>query len=192
MERCIINAIHIPTVAEMQAQGTKPAMPYILLRWPKGKKLPVHIQQEVDAYRAKTGKHVNSTCNLNLSWTGGAVSKLTEIRDNMKNGLKYSIGIDFDPEICRVTGGDKTQPYIQLDPTAVYLNKIEELEPVWIGAKGTTEDDELAKQLNAHVNAVIEARTKLREVTQSGTVIFDDGASKEDDTIASNDDSVFE
>jgi hypothetical protein len=179
MYKSVINALNVPTVEELSAGK----LPFVLLRWPKGLAIPEAIRQKMD----EKGIIGMPTCNLNLPWTGGAVAKFKEVSVAMAGGQRFSIGLDFDPAAIRLTGSAE-KPYFQLDPTAVYLNKIEEVEPVWTGATGTAEDDDYAKLLNKAVSEATRARLAARRTTTSGTPIVDDSADTEE---TSPDDKEF-
>ena len=182
LHKCVINGCFVPTKEEVAAGK----LPFVLLRWPKGLEKPVPLQQEMDS------KLVIGTpsCNLNVPWSGGAVQKFREVSNAMHNGQRFMITVDFDPTAVRLTGTkakndqDKDRFYLQLDPTAVYLNKIEEVEPVWTGVSGTTEDEEYARFLNKAVSATTAARFAARRTTMSGTpeVAEESGGTTVDDS----------
>jgi hypothetical protein len=175
MYNLVINALQIPSVEDL-AEGK---LPYVLLRWPKGVTLPDSIRQGMDERNLPSVP----SCNLNLPFTGGAVAKFRELAVAMKGGQRFTIGVDFDPATVRLTGQNKF--YISLDPTAVYLNKISEVEPVWTGVAGTPEDDEYAKLLNKAIAAATTKRLESRKTTLSGTPIVEDTAEE----VASSDEN---
>jgi hypothetical protein len=173
MYNLVINALQIPSPEELSTG----LLPYVLLRWPKGVALPDSVRQGMDEKKIGT----TPSCNLNLPFTGGAVARFRELAVAMKAGQRFTIGVDFDPAAVRLTGANKF--YISLDPTAVYLNKIVEVEPVWTGVAGTPEDDEYAKLLNKAVAAATTKRLEARRTTLSGTPIVEDSA---DEAVSSD------
>jgi hypothetical protein len=169
MSKFIINAAKMPDLEGLAAGET----PMVLLRWPKGTELPAAIKQKLEEEQFQG----IPTVNLNLQWTGAAVNKFREVVGNMLSGARYSVQIDYEPDGTRLTGGmgkdGVLRYYLQIDPSAVYLNKIEEVPPVWVGGSTTDADEALAKAINIANALAAKKRIDARRATPSGSPMPD-------------------
>ena len=156
-----IIAIKMPT-AEQVAAGEAP---YVLMRWPRKVELPTEVQKEMK----EKGITAIPTVSMNIPYTGAAVAKFLEIQNGMSNlGKLFALDIEFDMEEVRLTGSTKF--YLTVNPTAINLNKVVELEPKYQGGEATAESDALAKLYNEAIRAAATARIAAR-ATPSGTVV---------------------
>lgn len=162
MYKCKINALKVPSLEQLAAGE----QPYVILSWPKGVALPEHVVQGL-----RDAEYIGiPSCSLNTPWNGAAVSVFKKIAEQMEAGKRFTIGVDFDVNAVKLTG--KKSLSIALNADAVHLNKVEEVEPVFVGAAGDAADDELAKAINKFVTEATRARLAAR-ITPSGSVIED-------------------
>lgn len=157
-----ITAIKMPTLE----QAVAGELPFVLMRWPRKVELPSNVTEAIK----EKGIVGTPTVSMNLPFTGAAVAKFQEIQAGMAAGKRFALEIDFDLEDVRLVGANKF--YLNVLPTTINLNKVEELEPVYQGGSSNEEADALAKAYNEAVRAASTARLANR-ATPSGTVIPD-------------------
>lgn len=159
-----ITALKMPSLEQIKAGE----LPYVLLRWPRKVELPSAVQ---DAMKEK-GIVSIPTVSMNVPFSGSAVSKFLEIQNAMlEAGDRFAIEIEFDLDEVKLTGANKF--YLNVNPVAINLGKVEKLEPTYQGGQTTEATTALAKVYNDAIRAAATARIAVR-ATPSGTVIPED------------------